>query len=472
MRITIKSLFEQSSDYIGKKAKVAGWVRSVRNSKAFSFIVLNDGSCQKVLQIVADEKIEDYTKVTELLIGSCIEVEGDIVESQGKGQSIEMQALTVHVYGKTDSSYPLQKKATSLEFLREQAHLRPRTNLFGAVFRVRHQLAMATHKFFSDRGFYYLNSPILTAVDAEGAGEMFNVTNMDMANLPKHKDGSVDFSQDYFGKQTSLCVTGQLEGECFAMGMGSVYTFGPTFRAENSNTPRHLSEFWMIEPEVAFMDLEGNAQLASDYVKYLISYAFEHAPDELEALQKYHQFSAKQAKEPYENHLETLEKVKDSEFKVITYTEAIDILSKSNQKFEFKPEWGVELQTEHERYLAEEYFKGPVTVTDYPADCKAFYMKQNDDGKTVRAMDVLVPGVGEIIGGSQREEDISKLIAKMDALGMDKDPLWWYLDLRKFGTAPHSGFGLGFERAIRYITGMKNIRDVIPFPRTPNSCDF
>lgn len=472
MRLTIKTLFAESKNHIGNSVKVAGWVRSVRNSKAFSFIVLNDGSCQNVLQIVADAEMTDYAKVTELLIGSCIQVEGKIVESQGKGQSIEMQAQSVQVYGKADSTYPLQKKATSLEFLREQAHLRPRTNLFGAVFRVRHQLAMATHKFFDDRGFYYLNSPILTAVDAEGAGEMFNVTSMDMANLPKNKDGSVDFSNDYFGKQASLCVTGQLEGECFAMGMGAVYTFGPTFRAENSNTPRHLSEFWMIEPEVAFMDLEGNAELASDFVKYLISYAFEHAHDELEALQKYHQFAAKQAKIPYENHLETLEKVKDSEFKVITYTEAIDILQNSGQKFEFKPDWGVELQTEHERFLAEQYFKGPVTVTDYPADCKAFYMKQNADGKTVRAMDVLVPGVGEIIGGSQREEDLDKLTKRMQTMGMDMDPLWWYMDLRKYGTAPHSGFGLGFERAIRYITGMQNIRDVIPFPRTPKNCDF
>jgi len=472
MRFTIKSLFSHPKDHIGKTLKVAGWVRSVRNSKSFSFIVLNDGSCQNVLQIVADAGMNDYQNITELLIGSCVQVEGIIVESQGKGQTIEMQALAVEVYGKTDSTYPLQKKASSLEFLRERAHLRARTNLFGAVFRVRHQLAMATHKFFDDRGFYYLNSPILTSVDAEGAGEMFNVTNMDLANLSKHKDGSVDFTNDYFGKQASLCVTGQLEGECFAMGMGAVYTFGPTFRAENSNTPRHLSEFWMIEPEVAFMDLEGSAQLASDFVKYLISYAFEHASDELGALQKYHQFAAKQSKTPYENHLEVLEQVKDSEFKVITYTEAIDILQKSGVKFEFAAQWGAELQTEHERFLAEQYFKGPVTVTDYPADCKAFYMKQNTDGKTVRAMDVLVPGVGEIIGGSQREEDLDKLRSRMQVMGMDEDPLWWYMDLRKYGTAPHSGFGLGFERVIRYITGMQNIRDVIPFPRTPKNCDF
>jgi asparaginyl-tRNA synthetase len=468
-RIAIKDLF--SAPPVGEKAKVSGWIRSIRNSKAFSFMVLNDGSCQKVLQIVLDADMAGYDQVTSLLIGSCVEVEGLIVESQGKGQSVEMQASSVHVYGKTDESYPLQKKATSLEFLRENAHLRPRTNLFGAVFRVRHQLAMATHKFFSDKGFYYLNSPILTAVDAEGAGEMFNVTNYDLDKIPMNKDG-VDYSQDYFGKPTNLCVTGQLEGECFAMGMGSVYTFGPTFRAENSNTPRHLSEFWMIEPEVAFMDLEGNAQLASEYIKYLIQYAFDHAPDELEALQKYHQFSAKQNKEPYENHLDNLKKVLANDFKVITYTEAIDLLEKSGKKFEFPPKWGIELQTEHERYLAEDLFSGPVTVTDYPKDCKAFYMKLNDDGKTVRAMDVLVPGVGELIGGSQREEDYDKLVQRIDEMGMDKEPLWWYLELRKFGTAPHSGFGLGFERAIRYITGMKNIRDVIAFPRTPNNCDF
>jgi asparaginyl-tRNA synthetase len=469
-RTSIKEVFSTSP--IGKETKVSGWVRSVRNSKGFSFVVLNDGTCQGTLQVVANEDMENYQEVLSLLVGSCVEFVGDIVESQGKGQRLEMQAKKVHVYGKTDEKYPLQKKATSLEFLREQAHLRPRTNLFGAVFRVRHHLAMATHKFFGDRGFYYLNSPILTAVDAEGAGEMFNVTTFDLQKIPHTKDGQVDYKRDYFGKATSLCVTGQLEGECFAMGMGAVYTFGPTFRAENSNTPRHLSEFWMIEPEVAFMDLEGNAELAADYVKYLIKYAFDLAGEELEALRQYHQFSAKGTNEKYENHLEVLEKVAASQFEQITYTKAIEILSQSGKKFEFKPDWGVELQTEHERYLAEEYFKGPVTVTDYPKDCKAFYMKQNDDGKTVRAMDVLVPGVGEIIGGSQREEDLDKLVARMDQMGMEKDPLWWYLDLRRFGSAPHSGFGLGFERALRYITGMKNIRDVIPFPRTPKNCDF
>jgi asparaginyl-tRNA synthetase len=468
MRI-VEILKEEPKEQI---VKAAGWIRSVRNSKAFSFVVLNDGSCQGTLQVVMNADMPGYEEASTLLVGSCVEFTGKLVASQGKGQSVEMQAESVHIYGKTDENYPLQKKATSLEFLREQAHLRPRTNLFGAVFRVRHQLAMATHQFFSDRGFYYLNSPILTAVDAEGAGEMFNVTTFDLEKMAKGKFDSVDYSRDYFGKPTSLCVTGQLEGECFAMGMGSVYTFGPTFRAENSNTPRHLSEFWMIEPEVAFMDIEGNAELAADYVKYLIKYAFEHAEDELNALQKYHQFAAKGTNEKYVNHLEVLRKVMDSEFKKITYTEAIAILSQSGKNFEFKPEWGIELQTEHERYLAEEHFNGPVTVTDYPKECKAFYMKQNEDGKTVRAMDVLVPGVGEIIGGSQREEDYDKLVARMDEMGMEKEPLWWYLELRKFGSAPHSGFGLGFERAIRYITGMKNIRDVIPFPRTPKNCDF
>jgi asparaginyl-tRNA synthetase len=451
---------------------VQGWVRSIRKSKAFSFMVLNDGSCQGTLQIIIDETLNNYEEVSSLGIGSCVQIHGELVESQGKGQSIEMQAKEVKVYGRSGEQYPLQKKATSLEFLREQSHLRPRTNLFGAVFRVRHHLAMATHKFFADRGFYYLNSPILTAVDAEGAGEMFNVTTMDLANIKKDEKGEIDYSSDYFGKQTSLCVTGQLEAECFAMGMGAVYTFGPTFRAENSNTPRHLAEFWMVEPEKAFMELEENAELAADYIKYLVQYTFDQAPEELEALAKYHQFTAKQSKETYVNHLDLLKVVAKSDFKCMTYSEAIEVLAKSNKKFEFRPDWGVELQTEHERYLSEEYIKGPVIVTDYPKDFKAFYMKQNEDGKTVRAMDVLVPGVGEIIGGSQREEDLDKLLARIREDGMEEEPLWWYLDLRRFGTAPHSGFGLGFERAIRYITGMKNIRDVIAFSRTPKNCDF
>jgi len=479
MRLTIKTLFAESKDHIGKSVKVAGWVRSVRNSKAFSFIVLNDGSCQNVLQIVADAEMTDYAKVTELLIGSCIQVEGKLVESQGKGQSIEMQAQSVQVYGKADSTYPLQKKATSLEFLREQAHLRPRTNLFGAVFRVRHQLAMATHKFFDDRGFYYLNSPILTAVDAEGAGEMFNVTNMDMANLPKNKDGSVDFSNDYFGKQASLCVTGQLEGECFAMGMGAVYTFGPTFRAENSNTPRHLSEFWMIEPEVAFADLEEDMDLAEKFIKYLIQYALDNCMDDLQFLSKRLEESEK-GKKAEERSMELIAKLRfvlENDFERITYTQAIDILknSKPNKKKKFQyliEEWGADLQSEHERFLVEKHFKKPVILTDYPANIKAFYMKQNEDGKTVRAMDVLFPQIGEIIGGSQREDDLDKLVERMKALDIPEEDMWWYIDLRKFGSVVHSGFGLGFERLMLFVTGMTNIRDVIPFPRTPQNAEF
>ena len=468
--ITIKKLF--SENIVDTTVSVNGWIRSIRKNKNFSFMVINDGSCQGTLQVILDLDMPGYDEVSSLLAGSCVNVKGLSVKSQGKGQSLEVQAKEVIVYGKAGEDYPLQKKATSLEFLREQAHLRSRTNLFGAIFRVRHQLAMATHQFFSNRGFYYLNSPILTAVDAEGAGEMFNVTNMNLSDLPKNDKGEINYKEDYFGKPVHLCVTGQLEGECFAMGMGSVYTFGPTFRAENSNTHRHLSEFWMIEPEVAFMDLDGNAKLAEDYVRFMINFAFEYASDELEALQKYHQFSAKQNKTDYVNHLEVLKQVKDTAFEKITYTKAIEILEGCGEKFEFKPIWGEELQTEHERYLAEKHFKGPVIVTDYPKACKAFYMKQNDDGKTVRAMDVLVPGVGEIIGGSQREESYDKLLTRIKEMGMEEEPLWWYLELRKFGSAPHSGFGLGFERMIQYVTGMHNIRDVIAFPRTPMNCDF
>lgn len=463
-RETIKEIL--SSGRTDGEAKVSGWIRSIRKNKGFSFIVLNDGSTVKTLQIIVDADVADYEKISSLLTGSCISVQGILVPSQGKGQTVEMQGKAVEVFGAAGEDYPLQKKATSLEFLRENAHLRPRTNLFGAIFRVRHQMAMATHRFFDQRGFYYLNSPILTAVDAEGAGEMFTVTTLDPTQ------GKLDFEQDYFGKQASLCVTGQLEGECFAMGMGAVYTFGPTFRAENSNTPRHLAEFWMIEPEVAFMDLEGNADLAEDYIKALINDTFQYANEDLEAIAKYHQFQAKQNKTEYKDHREILEKVANSSFERITYTKAIEILAASNKSFQFKPEWGVELQTEHERYLAEEYFKGPVAVTDYPKDFKAFYMKQNDDGKTVRAMDLLVPGVGEIIGGSQREEDLDKVQRRIKELKMEEAPLWWYLDLRRYGTAPHSGFGLGFERAIRYVTDMNNIRDVIPFFRSPGDCDF
>lgn len=468
-RTSIKKILKD--EIIDTDATVKGWLRSVRNSKKFSFLVLNDGSSQENLQIIVDEVLPNYSEVASLLIGSSVSITGRLVRGGGKVQSIEMQAKSVEIICKTDETYPLQKKATSLEFLREQAHLRIRTNTFGAIMRVRHHLAMATHEFFSSRGFYYLNSPIISGVDAEGAGEMFTVSTLasDVTKAPKTKEGKLDFSRDYFGKETFLAVTGQLEGECYAMGLGAVYTFGPTFRSENSNTTRHLSEFWMIEPEVAFADLDEIAELATDYIKYLISYALTHASKELEFL-----FSREDAT-CEKNHMEILKHVRDSKFMRITYTEAMAILSKVDpavKKFEYSTNWGDELQTEHERYLAEVHFKMPVIVTDYPKEFKAFYMKLNPDSKTVRAMDILVPGVGEIIGGSQREDNLAKLEKRMDEMGMQKDPLWWYLDLRRFGSVPHAGFGLGFERALMYITGVNNIRDVIPFPRTPKNCDF
>lgn len=441
---------------------IKGWVRSVRKSKSFSFMVVSDGTTQNNLQVVMDTNLANYEEASGLLAGSCVSVEGKLVPSQGN-QPVELQATNVSVIGVVDSSYPIQKKATTLEFLRDIAHLRPRTNLFGAVFRIRHELAMAIHQFFNAKGFYYLNAPIITSQDGEGAGEMFKVSTFDFANIPLTDKGEVDYSKDYFGKQTGLTVTGQLEGECFALGLGSIYTFGPTFRAENSNTTRHLSEFWHIEPEIAFADLEDLASLASQFVRHLIGHALEHCADELAFLCNYN-------KTP--ELLDTLRHVRDSEFKKITYTEAIDILTKSGKQFSFPTNWGDELQTEHERFLTEEHFKCPLIVTDYPAACKAFYMKQNADGKTVRAMDVLVPGVGEIIGGSQREESYEKICQRMDELGMHKQDYWWYLDLRKFGSAPHSGFGMGFERILMYITGMSNIRDVIPFPRTPKNAEF
>lgn len=468
-RITIKELIDQKP--VETIQNIKGWIRSVRNSKKFSFVVVYDGTAQENIQVVVDETLSNYVEVAALLSGSAVSIVGKVVMGGGKTPALEIQAQSVEIYSKTDESYPLQKKATSLEFLREQAHLRIRTNLFGAVMRLRHHMAMATHEFFSKRGFYYLNSPIISGVDAEGAGEMFTVSTLatDITKSPKHKDGKLDFEKDYFGKETFLAVTGQLEGECYAMGLNAIYTFGPTFRSENSNTTRHLSEFWMIEPEVAFADLDEIADLAADYIKYLIDYALTHATKELEFLHK-SEYSV-----VGEDHVNVLKHVRDSNFKRITYTEAVEILSKidpSVKKFEYPTAWGNELQTEHERFLAEEYFKSPVIVTDYPKEFKAFYMKQNSDGKTVRAMDILVPGIGEIIGGSQREEDLAKLEKRMDEMGMNKGPLWWYLDLRRFGSVPHAGFGLGFERALMYISGMGNIRDVIPFPRTPKNCDF
>lgn len=466
-RIAIKKILNplNLSSVIGQELTVKGWARSVRASKKFSFVVLNDGSCQEPLQIVVDASTPHYEKVSAALSGTALSFSGKIVQSQGKGQGLEMQAITCEVIGGIDETYPLQKKATSLEFLRENAHLRMRTNTFGAVFRLRHALSIATHQFFSDRGFFNIHTPILSGSDAEGAGAMFSVTTLNLAKVPLNAKQEIDFTKDFFGKPALLTVSGQLQGECSAMGLGAIYTFGPTFRAENSNTQRHASEFWMVEPEVAFADLEEVAELASEYVCHLIKYCMTHFKTELE-------FLAMREGGPGEAHLKNLEKIMTTPFVKITYTEAVEILNKSGKKFEFPHAWGHELQTEHEKYLAEVHFSGPVIVTDYPKHFKAFYMKQNPDGKTVRAMDVLVPGVGELIGGSQREHDYEKLLSRIKELNMHEESLWWYLDLRKYGSVPHGGFGLGFERALMFISSMTNIRDVLPFPRTPKSLDF
>ncbi len=445
---------------------VSGWVRSVRTSKKFSFIVLNDGSSHSDFQIIADMGISGYEELKGVLTGSSLEVYGVVKESQGKNQGLELHASKIIVLGLADETYPLQKKSTSVEFLREKAHLRVRTRLFSAIYKIRHQLSMSTHQFFSDRGFIYVHTPILTGIDAEGAGEMFSVTTLNLKDLPKLPSGDVDYSKDYFQKETSLCVTGQLEAESLAMGLGRVYTFGPTFRSENSNTTRHLSEFWMIEPEMAFFDLEDTAILATEYIKSLVSDILLKRREELEFVLKW------QSEDLLDSHIQTLEKLANDEFVKISYTEAISILNNSGKSFEFPTEWGCELHTEHERFLTDEHFNLPVIVTDYPKDCKAFYMKMNEDQKTVRAMDILVPGVGEIIGGSQREESLQKLEKRIEDMGMQRDALEWYLDLRRFGTVTHSGFGLGLERILLYITQMGNIRDVIPFPRTPRSCEF
>lgn len=460
--LLIKKVYEIKP--VDQTVIVKGWVKSLRQSKKFSFLVVNDGTTQKDLQIVMDANMPNYEEAIKLTIGSSVEVEGLIVASQGK-QPVEMQAKRVHIFCLNSEDYPLQKKETSLEFLREIAHLRSRTNTFSAVFRLRHVLAQATHEYFSNESFTYLHTPIITASDAEGAGEMFRISTLHLDKLPKNDKGEIDFKQDYFGRETFLSVSGQLEAETFAVGgLGRVYTFGPTFRSENSNTARHLSEFWMVEPEAAFFTLEDNAALASGYVKHLIKRAIEQCPDELEFL------SSRYAPE----NLKTLEHVMNSPFEMVTYTNAIQILEEVSKthKFDFPVKWGMDLQTEHERFLAEQYFKRPTIVTDYPKDIKSFYMKLNEDGKTVRAMDVLVPGVGELIGGSQREDSYEKLTKRMADLKMDPTNYWWYLDLRKYGSVPHSGFGLGFERAVMYISGMSNIRDVIPFPRTPKNAEF
>ena len=447
----------------GVEVVAKGWVRTKRGNKNVAFIALNDGSTVNNIQVVCDAANFSDELLKTITTGACIAVKGDLVESMGKGQSVEIQAKEIEVYGTADvESYPLQKKGHSMEFLREIAHLRPRTNTFGCVLRIRHAMAFAIHKYFNDRGFCYLHTPLITASDCEGAGAMFQVTTMDLNNIPKTEGGEVDFSNDFFGRQTALTVSGQLEGELGAMALGQIYTFGPTFRAENSNTPRHLAEFWMVEPEMAFYEIEDNMDLAEDFIKYCVKYALDNCMDDLKFLN-----------DMFDKELiSRLESVVNTEFVRLAYTEGIDILLKSGERFEFPVAWGVDLQSEHERYLVEKHFKKPVILTDYPKDIKAFYMKQNDDGKTVRAMDVLFPKIGEIIGGSQREESFEKLQARIDELGMDTTNLWWYMDTRRFGTAPHSGFGLGFERLLLFVTGMQNIRDVIPFPRTPKSAEF
>lgn len=459
---TVRELYRDKEKYIGKQIKVGGWVRSVRDSKAFGFIVLHDGTYFETLQIVYHDTMENFAEVSKLNVGSAIIVEGELVATPQAKQPFEIQAKTVEIEGTSTPDYPLQKKRHSLEFLRTITHLRPRTNTFQAVFRVRSLIAYAIHKYFQERDFVYVHTPLITGSDAEGAGEMFQVTTLDMNHLPLNKDGSVDFSQDFFGKETNLTVSGQLNGETYAMAFRNIYTFGPTFRAENSNTTRHAAEFWMIEPEIAFADLKDDMALAEGMIKYIISYVLEHAPEEM---QFFNQFVDN-------GLLDRLNNVLNSEFGHITYTEAIELLAKNNDNFEYKVSWGSDLQTEHERYLTEVIFKKPVFVTDYPKEIKAFYMKLNDDNKTVAAMDLLVPGIGEIIGGSQREDNLEKLEARMDELGLKKEDYEFYLDLRKYGSARHAGFGLGFERCVMYLTGMNNIRDVIPFPRTVNNCDL
>ena len=460
-RTRIRSIL--SAHVIGNEYTVMGWVRTRRGNKNVSFIALNDGSILHNLQIVADPALFEEELLRLVTTGSCISVTGILQESMGQEQPVELHAKTIDLHGTADpATYPLQKKGHTLEFLREIAHLRPRTNTFGAILRIRHAMAFAIHKYFNDNGFYYLHTPIITGSDAEGAGEMFRVTTLNLKNLPLNPDQSIDYKQDFFGKETNLTVSGQLEGELGALALSDIYTFGPTFRAENSNTPRHLAEFWMIEPEMAFHDIHDNMDLAEDFLKYLITYALDHCSADLEFLNNMYD----------KELLARLRFVIDNKFERLSYTKAIEILQQSGEAFEFPTEWGSDLQSEHERYLVEKHFKKPVILTDYPKKIKAFYMKQNEDGKTVRAMDVLFPKIGEIIGGSQREEVLEKLHERIRGLHIPEEQLWWYLDTRKFGTAPHSGFGLGFERLLLFVTGMSNIRDVIPFPRTPKSAEF
>ena len=460
--IEIRELYKNQEAYLDKEITVGGWVRSIRDSKAFGFIVINDGTFFTPLQVVYHDDMENFEEISKLNVGAAVVVTGTLVATPQAKQPFEIQAKTVTVEGASAPDYPLQKKRHSFEYLRTIAHLRPRTNTFQAVFRVRSLTAYALHKFFQERGFVYVHTPIITGSDCEGAGEMFRVTTMDMENVPKTEDGAVDYTQDFFGKETSITVSGQLNAETYAQAFGNVYTFGPTFRAENSNTTRHAAEFWMLEPEMAFADLEDDMDLAEDMLKYVINYVMENAPEEMNF---FNSFVDK-------GLIDRLTNVATSEFARITYTDAIEILKKHNDKFEFKVSWGIDLQTEHERYLTEEVYKRPVFVTDYPKDIKAFYMKQNPDGKTVAAVDCLVPGIGEIIGGSQREDDYEKLATRMEELGMKTEDYGFYMDLRKYGSTRHAGFGLGFERCIMYLTGMGNIRDVVPFPRTVNNCEL
>ncbi len=459
---TLREIFKNQEAFYGKEVTVGGWVRSNRDSKSFGFLVISDGTFFTPLQVVYHDTMANFQQAAKLGVGAAVIVKGQIVATPEAKQPFELQATELSLEGDTTPDYPLQKKRHTLEYLRTMTHLRPRTNTFQAVFRVRSLIAYAIHVFFQERGFVYAHTPLITASDAEGAGEMFQVSTLDPNNIPHNPDGSVDYSQDFFGKKTSLTVSGQLNGETFAQAFRNIYTFGPTFRAENSNTQRHAAEFWMIEPEIAFADLEDVMQLAEDMLKFVIQYVLDNAPEEMAF---FNQFVDK-------GLLERLQHIVSSDFGRVTYTEAVKLLEEHNDEFDYKVSWGVDLQTEHERYLTEKLFQRPVFVTDYPKEIKAFYMKQNPDGKTVAAVDCLVPGIGEIIGGSQREEDYDKLVARMEELGMEMDAYKFYLDLRKYGTTRHAGFGLGFERAVMYITGMQNIRDVLPFPRTVGNCDI
>ena len=462
MKVTVKEIFRKGESFLNQEVEVFGWVRKIRDQKKFGFIELNDGSFFKGVQVVFEEDLKNFEEISRLSISSTIKVKGILVESKGSGQAHEILAKDIEVFQKADLDYPLQNKRHTFEYLRTIAHLRPRTTAFSAVFRVRSVLAYALHKFFQENNFVYVHTPIVTGSDAEGAGEMFRITTLDLNDVPKKENGEVDFSKDFFGKSTNLTVSGQLNVETFCAAFRNVYTFGPTFRAEYSNTARHASEFWMIEPEIAFADLSANMELAEDMIKYIIKYVMDNCPEEMEF------FNAFVEKGLFDK----LNNVLNNEFAKVTYTEAIEILENCSKKFEFPVKWGIDLQSEHERFLAEEYFKKPVFVTDYPKDIKAFYMKLNEDGKTVRAMDLLAPGIGEIIGGSQREDNLEILTNRMDELNLDKESYEFYLDLRRYGSFPHSGYGLGFERMMMYITGMQNIRDVLPFPRTPNNAEF